>query len=104
MQSLAVSAILVTFAALEWRETRGREHARACRDWRSERKTRIIVTAALVTVSLTAFSGCATLRSQGAAGTAELLAAAGFQRQSAAGAEQTLNLAALRPHRAADKG
>jgi hypothetical protein len=40
MQSLAVSAaaILVTFAALEWRETRGREHARACRDWRSERQ------------------------------------------------------------------
>jgi len=106
MQSLAVSAaaILVTFAALEWRETRGREHARACRDWRSERKTRIVVTAALFTVSLTALSGCATLRSQGAVGTPELLAAAGFQRQSADSAEQTRNLASMPPLRIVARG
>ena len=106
MQSLAVSAaaILVTFAALEWRETRGPEHARACRGWRSERKTRIIVTAALFTVSLTALSDCATLRSQDAAGARELLAAAGFQRQSADSAEQTRNLASMPPLRIVARG
>src|SRR3989442_1935446 len=94
MQSLAVSAaaILVTFAALEWRETRGREHARACRDWRSERKTRIIVTAALFTVSLTALSGCATLRSQGPVGTPGLLAAAGVQQQTGDSGQQSRNI------------
>ena len=41
---------------------------------------RIILTAAFFAASLTALSGCATLRSQDDVGTRELLAAAGFQK------------------------
>jgi hypothetical protein len=58
----------------------------------------------LFTVSLTALSGCATLRSQDAAGTPELLAAAGFQKQSADSAEQTRNLASMPPLRIVAQG
>jgi hypothetical protein len=67
-------------------------------------KTRIIVTAALFTVSLTALSGCATLRSQDAVGTPELLASAVFQKQSADSAEEARNLASMPPLRIVARG
>ena len=65
---------------------------------------RIILTAAFFAASLTALSGCATLRSQDDVGTRELLATAGFQKQSADSAEQTRNLASMPPLRVVARG
>jgi len=65
---------------------------------------RIILTAAFFAASLTALSGCATLRSQDDVGTWELLATAGFQKQSADSAEQTRNLASMPPLRVVARG
>jgi len=65
---------------------------------------RIILTAAFFAASLTALSGCETLRSQDDVGTRELLATAGFQKQSADSAEQTRNLASMPPLRVVARG
>src|SRR5438445_4448734 len=55
---------------------------------------RIILTAVFFVASLTALSGCATLRSQDD----------GFQKQSADSAEQTRNLASMPPLRVVARG
>ena len=57
----------------------------------------VIVAACLIASSLTALSGCATLRGRDALSTEQLLVKAGFQKRNADSPEQARNLASMPP-------
>ncbi len=62
----------------------------------SQRAARVAIVAA---ATLLALSGCATLRRQQAAGTEELLVAAGFQQRAASLPEQRQELTTMPPYK-----
>jgi len=57
----------------------------------------VIVAAGLIASSLTALSGCATLRGRDALSTEQLLVKAGFQKRNADSPEQARDLASMPP-------
>ena len=95
MPLVSVAIIVVTFAALEWREAHLPEHARA-------RRRRVV--AGVFVTALTALAGCATLRGQDAVSTEQLLATAGFQKRNADSPEQARSLASMPPFRFVVRG
>jgi hypothetical protein len=114
---VSVAIIVVTFAALEWREAHLPEHARARRGRRKwpaagpahscntiRARSGVIVVAGLFVTALAALSGCATLRGQDAVSTEQLLATAGFQKRNADSPEQARSLASMPPFRLVARG
>ncbi len=102
MLLVSVALIVLTFAALEWREAHELQHARARRrrrEWlvgadlidscgnavgdRARARFAPIAAVGLFAGSLSALSGCATLRGEKALSTELLLAKAGFERRNA---------------------
>ena len=65
---------------------------------------RALIAANLFAAVLPALSGCAALPAQGAAGTEDLLAGAGFQKRPADSADQARNLASMPPFKFVVRG
>jgi hypothetical protein len=61
------------------------------------KRFRVLFSASLFALGVSAVSGCASLVAQDAAGTEQLLSAAGFQKRPAASPEQIRNLEAMPP-------
>ena len=64
----------------------------------------VIVAACVIASSLTAVSGCATLRQQDALSTEQLLVKAGFQKRNADSPEQARDLASMPPFKIVARG
>ena len=64
----------------------------------------VIVATCLFASSLTALSGCATLRGQNALNTEQLLVKAGFQKRNADSPEQARSLASMPPFKIVARG